>query len=118
MSPQGIAERYFAAWQANDTDQLAPLLAADVAVTGPLGQIDGSAHYQRSLAKLYALTCKLVVVKRWVDGPDIITWFDLHTHHGDVLPAVNWLHVADNDTITRVRVAFDPRPILDEMSRR
>lgn len=87
-------------------------------MTGPLGQIDGTTSYQRSFANIYALTRELVIVKQWIDGPDVITWFELHTHQGDVLPAVNWLHVADNDTITRVQVAFDPRPILGDMGQR
>jgi hypothetical protein len=51
-----------------------------------------------------------VVLKRWVDGPDVITWFDLHTHDAPPVPTVNWSHVEDG-RITRIRVTFDPRPL-------
>jgi hypothetical protein len=44
------------------------------------------------------------------DGPDILTWFDLHTAMTGPLPTVNWRHV-DNGKITAIRVIFDPRPL-------
>jgi hypothetical protein len=49
--------------------------------------------------------------KRFVDGPDVLTWFDLHTAAAKRMPTANWSHVEDGK-ITRIRVAFDPRPIL------
>ncbi|MDW6062353.1 hypothetical protein SAZ11_35445 [Streptomyces sp. FXJ1.4098] len=52
-----------------------------------------------------------MIVKQWVDGPDVLTWFDLHANDEEPVPAVNWLRV-EGGRITRVRVAFDPRPIL------
>jgi ketosteroid isomerase-like protein len=55
MSAIEIAERYFAAWRAND--------------------------------------------------------FDLHTAAAPACPVANWTHV-ENGRITRVREAFDPRPLL------
>jgi hypothetical protein len=45
----------------------------------------------------------------FVDGPDVLTWFDLHT---TVVPpaTANWLHIEDRK-ITRIRVTFDPRAV-------
>jgi hypothetical protein len=50
------------------------------------------------------------VQKRFVDGPDVLTWFDLHTSVAPPYPTANWSHV-ENGKITRIRVAFDPRPL-------
>jgi hypothetical protein len=44
------------------------------------------------------------------DGDDAVTWFDLQTDRGPI-PVANWSRV-ENGRIARVRVAFDPRPIL------
>ena len=44
-------------------------------------------------------------------GPDVLTWFTLHTLGGTAMPAANWCRVED-DRIQEVRVTFDPRPLL------
>ena len=46
----------------------------------------------------------------WFDGPDVLTWFDLHTNVAPPCPTANWSHV-EHGVITRIRVAFDPRPL-------
>jgi hypothetical protein len=46
-----------------------------------------------------------------VDGPDVLTWFELRTATAGPLPVVNWSHVEDG-RITRILVTFDPRPLL------
>jgi hypothetical protein len=46
------------------------------------------------------------------DGDEVITWFELHTPAGDRLPVANWAQVRDG-RVKRVRVTFDPRPLLD-----
>jgi len=43
----------------------------------------------------------------FVDGSDVLTWFDLHTTSAAPLPTANWGHV-ENGKITRIRVTFDP----------
>jgi len=45
------------------------------------------------------------------DDTDVITWFTLHTTEAKSLPVVNWSHVQDG-RIARIRVTFDPRPLL------
>jgi hypothetical protein len=59
----------------------------------------------------FAMTRQVEVIKRWADGPDVITWFELSTATARPLPVVNWSHV-EGGLITRIRVTFDPRPIL------
>ena len=53
----------------------------------------------------------LVLQARVVEGSDAMTWFDLITATTPPIPTVNWSHV-ENGLITRIRVTFDPRPLL------
>ena len=43
----------------------------------------------------------------FVDGSDVLTWFDLHITLAP-RPTANWLPIEDGKT-TRIRVTFDPR---------
>jgi hypothetical protein len=52
-----------------------------------------------------------VAAAYWADNQDVITWFELRTATAGPLPVVNWSHVEDG-LITRIRVTFDPRPLL------
>ena len=45
------------------------------------------------------------------DGPDVITWFELRTPDADPVPVANWAQV-EGGRVRRVRVTFDPRPLL------
>jgi hypothetical protein len=40
-----------------------------------------------------------------------MTWFELRTATAGPMAIVNWSHVEDGRT-TRIRVTFDPRPML------
>jgi hypothetical protein len=61
---------------------------------------------------MFAMTRQVEVIHRWVEGPDVLTWFELRTATaGPRMAIVNWSHVEDG-RITRIRVAFDPRPML------
>ena len=46
-----------------------------------------------------------------VDGPDVMTWYDLLTEKAPPTPTVNWMHV-EGGKIRRIRATFDPRAIL------
>ena len=52
----------------------------------------------------------IVVQHVFVDGPDVLTWFDLHTTVAPPAPTANWQHI-ENGKITRIRVTFDPRAL-------
>jgi len=60
---------------------------------------------------MFAMTRHVEVIHRWVDGPDVLTWFELQTAAAGPMAIVNWSHVEDG-RITRIRVTFDPRPML------
>jgi ketosteroid isomerase-like protein len=108
---QAVAETYFEAWRAHDFARLREVLADDVTFRGPLGTADGADEAIRGLEGMAkSVMADIVVEKMFVDGPDVVTWFTLHTPAGDRLPTANWSHVEDGK-VTRIRVAFDPRPI-------
>lgn len=52
------------------------------------------------------------VQRRFVDGADVLTRFDLHTSGAPPCPTVKWSHVKDGK-ITANRVTFDPRPLTE-----
>jgi hypothetical protein len=64
------------------------------------------------LERMSQIVTGIVIRKTFVDGPDVLTWFDLHTATTDPLPTVNWRHV-ENGKITAIRVTFDPRPLTN-----
>lgn len=104
-------ELYFEAWQAKDPEILRPALADDIVFYGPLATVEGADAWITALGGLFNATTGLTIVKRWIDGDDTITWFDLSIGASGPMPTVNWTHVEDG-LIRQVRVTFDPRPML------
>lgn len=111
QSPASIAAAYFGAWTRNDIEQVRPLLHPDVTFAGALGSTQGAEETLAGLTGMFAMTERVEVVKRWADGPDVLTWFELRTATAGPLAIVNWSHIEDG-LITRIRVTFDPRPLL------
>jgi hypothetical protein len=110
-SPASVAAAYFDAWRTNDIERVRPLFHTHVEFDGALGSTRGLDDTLAGLTGMFAMTRQVEVVRRWADGPDVITWFELSTETAGPLPVVNWSHVEDG-RITRIRVTFDPRPLL------
>jgi limonene-1,2-epoxide hydrolase len=110
-TPAEVAAAYFHAWHDGDIDQVRPLLHPDVDFAGAMGATRGIEETLRGLGGMFAMTSQVEVIKRWADGPDVLTWFELRTATAGPLPVVNWSHV-EHGRITRIRVTFDPRPLL------
>jgi hypothetical protein len=110
-SPENVANAYFDAWNANDIERVRPLLDSDVDFVGALGRTHGVAETLNGLGGMFAMTRQVEVIHRWVDGPDVLTWFELRTATARPMAIANWSHVEDG-RITRIRVTFDPRPML------
>lgn len=110
-SPESVAATYFSAWTDNDIERVRPLLHPDVTFTGALGATRGADDTLAGLKGMFAMTERVEVVRRWVDGPDVLTWFELRTAAAGPLAIVNWSHIEDG-RITRIQVTFDPRPLL------
>lgn len=110
-SSEDIAAAYFDAWKNNDIERVRPLLHPDVDFVGTLGTTQGIEETLAGLRGMFAMTKQVDVIHRWVDGPDVLTWFELRTATAGPMAIVNWSHV-EAGLITRIRVTFDPRPML------
>jgi hypothetical protein len=108
--PATVAQAYFDAWKANDWPALRSLPADDAIFEGPLASLQGADKLLDGLERMAKIMTDIVVHKRFVDGPDVLTWFDLHTLVAPPAPTANWSHVEDGK-ITAIRVTFDARPL-------
>ena len=105
-----VGATYFDEWKVNDFDTMRSLLDDDVTFTGPLAQLEGVEDYMKGIEGLSRITSEIVIRKTFVDGPDVLTWYDLHTTVASPVPVANWIHVEDGK-ITSLRVAFDARKL-------
>jgi ketosteroid isomerase-like protein len=113
MSSAELAETYFRAWEGKDFDTLRSILADDATFRGPLGSADDGDACVAGLRGMAQILERVEVTHRWVDGDDVITWFDLHTSVAGALPVANWSRVRDG-RIAEIRVTFDPRPLMKD----
>jgi len=107
--PRALAATYFAAWKAKDFSMLRAVLADNATFRGPLGSADDAESCIQGLTAMRQIITDIAIHKTFVDGPDVLTWFDLHTTVAPPSPTANWSHV-ENGKIAAVRVTFDARP--------
>ena len=50
---------------------------------GALGSTTGVEETLTGLKGMFAMTKQVEVIKRWVDGPDVLTWFELRRQRPD-----------------------------------
>jgi SnoaL-like domain len=112
-----VAAAYFDAWRVRDFGALHSLLADDVTFDGPFACLDCAADCVKELALMSEIVTGIVVHKTFVDGDDVLTWFDLHTTVAEPVPTANWSRVRDGK-ITNVRVTFDARRLASPESAR
>jgi hypothetical protein len=103
-----IAATYFDAWKSNDFDTMRSLVDDEVTFSGPLAQLSGVEDYMEGIQGMSQIKTDIVIRKVFVEGPDVLTWFDLHTTVAAPVPVANWIHV-DGGRITSLQVAFDAR---------
>jgi ketosteroid isomerase-like protein len=106
-----IALTYFDAWDTRDFDRLRTIFADDVTFTGPMATVEGADACLQGLEGLRGMLERIEVLHVFEDGDDVVTWLHLHKAGTDPMPVANWSHVEDGK-VTRVRVTFDPRPLL------
>jgi ketosteroid isomerase-like protein len=109
-----VAEAYFRAWKAKDFTVLRSLLADDVTFRGPLGTAEDAEGCMRGLQGMAQILTDIAVQHMFVDGGDVLTWFDLHTTLAPPCATANWSHV-ENGKITAIRVTFDARALAAAM---
>jgi hypothetical protein len=106
---RAVVERYFDAWKRNDFATMRSVLDDRVDFAGPIDRFDNADAYQQAIQGLSQMKTDIVIRKSFVDGPDVLTWYDLHTAIAAPAPVAEWSHV-ENGKITMVRVVFDARP--------
>ena len=109
--PGELADTYFRSWVARDEEGLRSVLASDADFAGPLGTAEGVDACVAGLLGMARVLDDVVVQRRWVDGDDVLTWFDLRTTVARPTPVANWMHVSGG-RIARIRVTFDPRGLV------
>jgi hypothetical protein len=87
------------------------LVDDDVTFEGPLAKLEGVADFMEGIKGLSQIKSEIFIQKIFVDGPDVLTWYELHTTVASPVPVANWLHVEDG-MITFLRVAFDARELV------
>jgi hypothetical protein len=106
-----VAATYFDAWRTKDFDRLRTVLADDVRFVGPMATADGADDCLAGLRGLGQIITDIVIDHVFVDGSDVVTWFELHTTEAPPLTVANRSRVEDG-RIVAIRVLFDPRPLL------
>lgn len=111
FGPAQVARTYFRAWAEQDFDLLRSILADDVTFRGPLGTAGNAEECVAGLRGMSRILSEVVIEKMFVDGPDVLTWFQLHTTVAAPAPTANWSHITDGK-INAIRVTFDPRQLV------
>jgi len=106
---RGVVETYFNAWKNNDFPQMRAVLDDKLDFAGPIDRFDTADAYQQAIRGLSQLKTDIVIHKVFVDGADVVTWYDLHTRIAPPALVAEWSHV-ESGKITMVRVVFDARP--------
>jgi hypothetical protein len=91
-------------------DTMRSLVDDDITFVGPLAQLEGAQDYMEGIKGMSRITSDIVIRKTFVDGPDVLTWYELHTTVASPVAVANWLHIEDGK-ITSLRVAFDAREL-------
>jgi hypothetical protein len=111
MTPIQTMRRYFETWNARDFDAFEAQLGDEITFAGPLGTANGPAECRQGIEGLARMMDRVEVLAMVADGTNVISWFELHTPDAEPIPVANWAQVEDG-RVRRVRVTFDPRPLL------
>lgn len=109
QDPRTLAATYFQAWKTKDFAALRAVLADDATFRGPLASLDSGDACLEGLKGMSQIITDVIIQKTFIDGPDVLTWFDLLTTVAPPSPTANWSHV-ENGKITAIQVTFDARP--------
>jgi hypothetical protein len=109
--PRSVAATYFSAWKAKDFETFRSILADDVTFRGPLGTADGAEECVQGIEGMSKIVTDIEIKQVFVEGDDVLTWFDLHTSVAPPCPTANWSRV-EGGKVTRIRVTFDPRELV------
>jgi ketosteroid isomerase-like protein len=101
-----VMEAYFAAWKARDFEALRRLLNENITFSSALGQVSNADDLIKGMQANLDVIHDVVVRNIFVDGSDVVTWFEIHTDAPRPIPAANFSHI-ENGKIIRAEAAFD-----------
>jgi hypothetical protein len=108
-----VVETYIDAVRRNDADDLP--LHPDVVFESPLGRYQGLAAFRKGLADFFQILKGIEVVRLTADDDTCAAVLKIDTAFG-MIPFLEYFHVVDGQIIS-IRVYYDPRPMLEGMSR-
>ena len=111
-----LATIYFRSWKNKDFATLRSTLADDATFRGPLGTADNAEDCMQGLRAMAQIITDIVIQHMFVDGSNVLTWFDLHTTLAPPCPTANWSRI-ENGKIKSIRVTFDARALAAAMGR-
>jgi hypothetical protein len=82
-------------------------------VSGPLGTAEDADACVKGIEGMSKIVSDIVIKHMWVDGPDVLTWFELHTKDAEPAATAHWPHIEDGK-ITGIVVTSDPRGLLGD----
>lgn len=110
-SAKHIAEQYYPTWMDHDFDAFRALLANDATFEGPMGTADNADECVEGIRRMADMMSGIDITKMWVDGADVITWYEASYTGDQKVNTVNWMHIVGGK-IDAIRVTFDPRSII------
>ena len=108
-----VVERYIDAVRRNDADALP--LHPDIVFESPLGRYEGIAAFRKGLADFVSILKSIEVVRLTADDETCAAVLNIDTTFG-LIPFLEYFHVADGHIVS-IRAYYDPRPILEGISR-
>ena len=106
-------ETYFEAVRRNDADAVP--LHLDVVFVSPLGRYEGIDVFRKGLPDFVRILKSIEVLRLTADDETCAAVLNIDTIFG-LIPMLEYFHVTDG-RIVSIRIYYDPRPILDGMSR-
>ena len=108
-----VVEAYINAIRNNDTDALR--LHPDVLFESPFSSIRGITAFRKGLSNFFPILKSIEVVRLTADDDTCAAVLKLDTIFG-LLPFLEFFHVLDGQIVS-IRAYYDPRPVVEGMSR-
>jgi hypothetical protein len=108
-----VVQTYVDAVQRNDPEALP--LHPEVVFESPLGWYEGLAAFRKGLADFFRILRSIEVVRLTADDDTCAAVLKINTSFG-LIPLLEYFHVVGGQIVS-IRAYYDPRPMLEGMSR-
>lgn len=110
---KSVARSYFTTWKNGDFKTMRSIFAEGAALNSPLADCYGIDEIIQILQKITPIIVDLKIQHMWVDGNDVITWYELYTSKAKrPMSVANWMHI-EKGKIVRIATVYDPSPLKD-----